>query len=115
MAKIRTIGLLLALGVSLVAASVQAGGGGFAAQAPVRAWQGQRFSVMTIDSLEQYESLRSRLESWAGSHPAEIAALQGAIRANRSLSAALRSRNVQINNVVAVEQAFNGALVFYLR
>ena len=115
MAKTRVISLLFALGMSLVSASVSAGGGGFAPQGAIREWSGQRFSVITIYSLDQYESLRARLESWSSSNRPEIAGLQSAIRANRSLSAALRARNVQINNIVAAQKAFNGALTFYLR
>ncbi len=117
MAKIRTIGLLLALGVSLVGSSLSAGerDSGFFAQAPVLAWHGQHFNVMTIDSLDQYESFRSILESRTQAHPDQVAALQNAIRTNKALAAALRARNVQINNIVAMQQALNGTLVFYLR
>ena len=117
MARIKIIGLLCALGLSLVATSLPAGQReiGFFAQTPIHAWHGQRFTVIRIDSINEFDGFRGMLENWIGTYPDQVEALQGAIRANGALAAALRSQHVQINNIAATQQAFNGNLIFYLR
>lgn len=114
MMGIKIIGLFCALGLLLPAPALRAEPA-FFARAPIEAWHGQRFTVMRIDALDRFDGLRSMLESWIGTYPDEVRALQAAIRANRPLAAALRSRSVQINNIAAIKQGFNGNLIFYLR
>jgi hypothetical protein len=114
MKRIGIMGLLCAAALSLAAPSVQAEPA-FFARAPIHAWHGQHFTVIRIDSLDRFDGLRAMLENWIGSFPGQVDALQEAIRANRPLAAALRSRGVQIVNVAAIQQGFNGGLIFYLR
>ena len=83
--------------------------------APVQAWHGQRFTVIRIDSLDEFDGFRGMLENWTSSFPDQVERLQAAIRGNHALAAALRAKGVQIRNVVAIQQGFNGGLVFYLR
>lgn len=78
-------------------------------------WSGQRFSILRIDSFEPTSDERLRLESWMQSSPDEIDALQNTVQENGEFAAALRARSVQLNNVVAIQQALNGNLVVYLR
>jgi hypothetical protein len=114
MNRIGIIGLLCAAGLSLAAPMAHAEPA-FFARAPIQAWHGQRFTIIRIDTLDRFDGLRAMLENWIGSFPDQVDALQAAIRANRALSGALRSRGVQIGNVAAIQQGFNGGLIFYLR
>jgi hypothetical protein len=117
MKRIGLIGLLSALALSLTISTLPAEEreSAFFARAPVHAWHGQRFTVIRIDSLNEFDGFRGMLENWTSSFPDQVEALQAAILANRPLAAALRAKGVQIRNVVAIQQGFNGGLVFYLR
>jgi hypothetical protein len=114
MKRIGIAALLCAAGLSLAAPSAQAEPA-FFARAPIHAWHGQRFTVIRIDSLDRFDGLRAMLENWIGSFPDQVDALQQAIRGNRPLAAALQSHGVNIRNVAAIQQGFNGNLIFYLR
>lgn len=78
-------------------------------------WSGERFTIMRIDFFEPTSDERLRLESWIDANPDQIEALQNSIEENSELAAALRARSVQLNNVVAIQQAMNGNLIVYLR
>lgn len=78
-------------------------------------WSGERFTIIRIDSFEPTSDERLRLESWIDANPDQIEALQNSIEENGELAAALRARSVQLNNVVAIQQAMNGNLIVYLR
>jgi hypothetical protein len=111
--RISTLALLSVLAVgSAVPASAEPA---FFARAPVHAWHGEHFTIVRIDQLDRFDGLRAMLESWIGTYPDDVAALQVAILQNKPLASALRARNVQINNIGAIQQGFNGNLVFYLR
>jgi hypothetical protein len=113
---IRPILVSALVALAILAASVPARAEpAFFARAPVAAWHGGRFNVVEIASLNRFDATRAMIENWTSSFPDDVEALQRAIRANRPLAAALRARGVQIGNVVALQQAFNGALIFYLR
>lgn len=114
MTKTSTITLLSALALAL-AAPVADAEPAFFARTPIHAWQGQHFSVIRIDQMDRFDGLRAMLENWTSSFPDQVEALQAGIRQNRALADALRARGVQIVNVVAIQQGFNGNLVFYLR
>lgn len=114
MTKISTIALLSALALAL-AAPVANAEPAFFARAPIHEWHGQRFNVIRIDQMERFDGLRAMLENWTSSFPDEVVALQNAIRQNGPLARALGARGVQIVNVVAIQQGFNGNLIFYLR
>lgn len=81
----------------------------------IKSWQGERFRVQLISAMDLFDAQRAMIENWSGTYPDQVDALQRAILANRSLAAALRARQVQIHNIVAVKQAFSGNLTFYLR
>lgn len=79
-------------------------------------WGGERFTIKRIDQLGgRVSDERERLYAWVDAYPDRVAALQRAVIQNRALAAALRARSVQLNNVVAIEQAFSGNLVIFLR
>jgi len=79
-------------------------------------WSGERFTIKRIDALGgRISDERERLYAWIDAYPDRVEALQHTVIRNRALTAALRARNVQLNNVVAIEQAFNGNLVIFLR
>ena len=78
-------------------------------------WSGERFTIMRIDFFEPTSDERLRLESWVDANPDQIEALQNSIEENGELAAALLARSVQLNNVVAIQQAMNGNLIVYLR
>jgi hypothetical protein len=78
-------------------------------------WSGERFTIIRIDSLDIHSEERIRLESWIEGDPDRIDALQNTVMENGDFARALRARSVQLNNVVAVQQALNGNLVVYLR
>ncbi len=117
MKRIGLVGLLSALALSLTISTPPAAEheSAFFARAPIHAWHGQHFTVIRIDSLNEFDGFRGMLENWTSSFPDQVEALQAAILANRPLAAALRAKGVQIRNVVAIQQGFNGNLVFYLR
>lgn len=113
MRKFATAALLSALALGFAApVSAQPA---FFARAPIQEWHGQHFTIIRLDQLERYDSTRVMLENSASSYPDKVAALQGSIRENRALADALQQQGVQINNVDAIQQGFNGGLVFYLR
>lgn len=85
------------------------------ARAPIHAWHGQHFTIIRLDQFEPYDSFRVAVENSVETNPGDVAAMQDAIRDNRSLAGALRARQVQLRNVVAIKQGFDGNLVFYLR
>jgi hypothetical protein len=85
------------------------------AREQIEAWRGEPFRIARIDTMDLFDAQRAMIENWVSAYPDKVREIQAAIRSNRGLSAALRSRNVQINNVVSVQSAFNGRLVFYLR
>jgi hypothetical protein len=85
------------------------------ARAPIEAWHGQHFTIIRLDQFEPYDSFRVAVETSVEAYPEDVAAMQDSIRANRSLATALRSHGVQLVNVVAIKQGFDGNLVFYLR
>jgi hypothetical protein len=117
MARTGIISFISALGLLLSPMSLNAGQreSAFFAQAPIHAWHGERFTIIRIDSLNEFDGLRAMLENWMATYPDQLAGMQAAILANRPLASALRAKHVQINNVGAIQQAFNGNLVFYLR
>lgn len=117
MPRITIVGLITALALSLAALSLpaQAGDTGFFAREPIHAWHGQRFTVIRITEFDEFDGFRAMLENWSSSFPDRVQALQDAIRANRPLAAALKARGVQIRNIAATQQGFNGNLIFYLR
>lgn len=78
-------------------------------------WSGERFTIIRIDSFEPTSDERLRLESWIDGNPDQIDALQNSIEENSELATALRARNVQLNNVVAVQRAMSGNLIVFLR
>jgi hypothetical protein len=78
-------------------------------------WSGERFTIIRIDSFEPTSDERLRLESWIDANPDQIDALQNSIEENGEFAAALRARSVQLNNVVAVQQAMSGNLIVFLR
>jgi hypothetical protein len=79
-------------------------------------WSGQRFTVKRIDQLGgRISEERERIYAWVDAYPEIVEALQRAVIQNRAFAAALRARSVQLNNVVAIQQAFNGNLVIFLR
>lgn len=78
-------------------------------------WNGERFTIIRIDSFEPTSDERLRLESWMEGNPDQIDALQNSIEENSELAAALRARSVQLNNVVAVQRAMSGNLIVFLR
>jgi hypothetical protein len=53
--------------------------------------------------------------AWIDANPDQVEALQNSIEENGELAAELRARSVQLNNVVAIQQAMNGNLIVYLR
>ena len=113
------MGLAVAASLTLgPSVSARAGGFGSSSYYPEDAitdWSGERFTILRIDSFEPSSDERLRLESWMQSSPDQIDALQNTIEENGELASALRARNVQLNNVVAVQRALNGNLVVYLR
>jgi hypothetical protein len=117
MKRIGLIGLLSAFALSFTPLPLPAAEreSAFFARAPIHAWHGQRFTVIRIDSLDEFDGFRGMLENWTSSFPDQVERLQAAIRGNHALAAALRAKGVQIRNVVAIQQGFNGGLVFYLR
>jgi hypothetical protein len=79
-------------------------------------WNGERFTVKRIDALGgRISEERERIYAWVDAYPEIVEALQRAVIQNRAFAAALRARSVQLNNVVAIQQAFNGNLVIFLR
>lgn len=79
-------------------------------------WSGERFTIKRIDQLGgRVSDERERLYAWVDAYPDLVEALQHAVIQNRAFAAALRARSVQLNNVVAIEQAFSGNLVIFLR
>ena len=78
-------------------------------------WNGEDFSIYQISWFNEFDAQRAMMWNWISTNPDEVAALQASIRRNRALAAALRARNVQLNNVAVVTQAFSGELTFYLR
>ncbi|UVC10197.1 hypothetical protein IHQ71_06210 [Rhizobium sp. TH2] len=79
-------------------------------------WSGQRFTVKRIDALGgRISEERERIYAWVDAYPDLVQALQRAVIENRALASALRARSVQLRNVVAIQQAFNGNLVIFLR
>lgn len=79
-------------------------------------WSGERFTIKRIDQLGgRISEERERLYAWVDAYPDLVEALQHAVIRNRAFAAALRARSVQLNNVVAIQQAFNGNLVIFLR
>jgi hypothetical protein len=117
MPRIRIAGLLTTLALSIAALSTptQARDASFFAREPVHAWHGQHFTIVRIDSLDRFDGLRAMLENWTSSFPDQMQALQAAIHGNRPLAAALQARGVQIGNIAAIQQGFDGNLIFYLR
>lgn len=102
--------------ISVATASAQAASTSrYFPEAAIREWNGERFTIILISSLELYSDRWERLDAWMSAYPDRIEAMQQAIRQNREFAAALRARNVQINNVAAIQQAFNGNLTVYLR
>lgn len=118
MKRIGTIGLLsaiIALPLVTLPAAAAERESSFFARAPIEAWHGQRFTVIRISSINEFDGFRGMLENWTSSFPDQVEGLQAAIRGNRPLASALQAKGVQIRNVVAIQQGFNGGLVFYLR
>ena len=110
---VSTFGLTLSMPVAAQANSYSSSR--FYPQEAILSWSGERFTIIRIDSLDLYSEERLRLESWIDGNPDRIDALQGTIGENGEFAAALRSRSVQLNNVVAVQRALNGNLVIFLR
>jgi hypothetical protein len=82
----------------------------------IRDWDGQRFTVKRIDQLGgRISEERERIYAWVHAYPETVDTLQHAVMQNRALASALRSRSVQLRNVVAIQQAFNGNLIVFLR
>lgn len=88
---------------------------GFFPHAAVKAWHGQRFSILRIAELEDLQNRRVIIENQIGSFPQDVEALQVEIQHNAALSRALRARGVQIRNIGAAQQSLNGSMIFYLR
>ncbi|MGV3548406.1 hypothetical protein [Rhizobium sp.] len=109
---------LLAIGLAastLSLPAVASASGRYYPEAAIADWSGERFTIVRIDSFEPTDDERLRLESWMQGSPDAIEALQNSVQENGELAAALRARSVQLNNVVAIQQALNGNLVVYLR
>lgn len=81
----------------------------------IQSWNGERFRIYQISWFDEFDAAKAMMQNWISTHPDEVAALQATIRRNKPLAAALRARNVQLNNVAAVQQSFSGGLTFYLR
>jgi hypothetical protein len=101
--------------VAPAAAVAQGFGSHFFPESAIHDWSGERYTIVRIDSLPRFSELRERLDNWMDANPDGVEALQQTIRGNGEFATALRARNVQLNNVGAVVQAFNGNLVVYLR
>lgn len=84
-------------------------------QAAIMEWSGEHYTIIRIDSLRYDSEERIQLNNWMDAYPDQIEALQDTIVANGGFAAALRSRGVQLNNVAAVQQAFSGNLIVFLR
>lgn len=112
---------LVALAGTMAAAPMTAHAQGFShsryfPQQAILEWSGERFTIKRIDQLGgRVSDERERLYAWVDAYPDRVEALQQAVIQNRALAAALRARSVQLNNVVAIEQAFSGNLVIFLR
>lgn len=95
--------------------SFAAAGGRYYPEEAILDWSGERFTIIRIDSLEPTSDERLRLEGWIDGNPDAIDALQNTIEENGEFAAELRARSVQLNNVVAIQQALNGNLIVFLR
>ena len=78
----------------------------------VRTFKGDNFRIADVDTLSRMDQARIRIDE---ATPAQRAALQAAVEANKPLVAALKARNVELNNVAGAEQAADGGLTIYLR
>jgi hypothetical protein len=113
MKSLNAIGILVALGLSAASLPATAEPAYFA-RAPVQAWDGGRFNIVRISTLNRFDAQRAMIENWTSTFPDDVAGLQSAIRSNHKLASALAARGVQIHHVIAIQQAFSGNLVFYL-
>lgn len=76
----------------------------------VQALKNKKFIIVQIDTLDSSDPM-SKPETYSSN----IASLQNAISKNKTLTAELKAQNVELNNVVAVDEAADGGFTFYLR
>ena len=69
-----------------------------------------QFNLMHIDQLEHAQA--TDINNYAR---VDAAAVQAAIRSNPALTKALQAKQVEVNSVVAADEAANGTVTFYLR
>ena len=79
----------------------------------IRDWNGQRFNVTRISSLE--DGQRERVTSKAKAGASYAGAMMSTIRSNRKLASALASQGVGVGSIAIVRQAFSGGLIFYVK
>lgn len=91
------------------------GSGNLMSNEDVTGWQAGKINVVAVDTLNDVDPNKALLKDRMKTNPDDVAALQSAIENNPALKAQLESQNVQLNNVVAAQQATDGSVTFYVQ
>lgn len=78
----------------------------------VDALKSKNFVVINVADLPAGDPVAAYTTT--GPHAADIRKLQAAIEKNRKLERELKAQNIELNNVVAVDEAANGSYIFYI-
>ncbi|MCQ2004649.1 hypothetical protein [Rhizobium sp. NRK18] len=83
--------------------------------ATVRTLGPSQFNVVTLGSLDTGDAAKTAFQDNASAHAGEVAMLHRSVEANRSLDRALKSQNVNIDDIAGAQKAADGTVTFYLR